>query len=142
METTVKPRKRTVRRRRIYYITIAVLIVFILMMLWLVIPEAQRRAEQARKIEEQKQQKLEELRQLELKLDTMSGKINYTASEEYLLRYAREYLGYMLPGDICVDVDNPNAPIPTSNLPLITARPIQFPTESPTDSPENSDEPD
>ena len=64
----------------------------------------------------------------------MSGKINYTASQEYLLRYAREYLGYLLPGDIRIDVDNPDAPVPTAQLPLVTARPT--PSPEPTGTPE------
>ncbi len=131
MESTKKTRKRILRRRRIYYIAIAVLAVLIAVTLFIVIPEAERRTAQANEIEKAKQQKLEELRALELKLDTMQGKIQYTESEEYLLRYAREYLGYMLPGDIRIDVENPNAPIPTAQLPLVTAKPTAAPTSSP-----------
>lgn len=131
MESTKKTRKRIHRRRRIYYIAIAVLAVLIAVTLFIVIPEAERRTAQANEIEKAKQQKLEELRALELKLDTMQGKIQYTESEEYLLRYAREYLGYMLPGDIRIDVENPNAPIPTAQLPLVTAKPTAAPTGSP-----------
>ncbi len=131
MESTKKPRSRILRRRRIYYIAIAVLAVLIAVTLFIVIPEAERRIAQANEIEKAKQQKLEELRALELKLDTMQGKIQYTESEEYLLRYAREYLGYMLPGDIRIDVENPNAPIPTAQLPLVTAKPTVAPTSSP-----------
>lgn len=131
MESTKKTRKRIHRRRRIYYIAIAVLAVLIAVTLFVVIPEAERRTAQANEIEKAKQQKLEELRALELKLDTMQGKIQYTESEEYLLRYAREYLGYMLPGDIRIDVENPNAPIPTAQLPLVTAKPTAAPTGSP-----------
>ena len=107
------------------------LAVLIAVTLFIVIPEAERRTAQANEIEKAKQQKLEELRALELKLDTMQGKIQYTESEEYLLRYAREYLGYMLPGDIRIDVENPNAPIPTAQLPLVTAKPTAAPTGSP-----------
>lgn len=136
MESTKKPRRRILRRRRIYYIAIAVLAVLIAVTLFIVIPEAERRTAQANEIEKAKQQKLEELRALELKLDTMQGKIQYTESEEYLLRYAREYLGYMLPGDIRIDVENPNAPIPTAQLPLVTAKPTVAPTCSPDASPE------
>ena len=80
------------------------------------------------------EQKLAELAELELQYNTMSGKINYTASQEYLLRYAREYLGYLLPGDIRIDVDNPDAPVPTAQLPLVTARPT--PSPEPTGTPE------
>ncbi len=137
MESTKKTRKRILRKRRIYYIAIAVLAVLIAVTLFIVIPEAERRTAQANEIEKAKQQKLEELRALELKLDTMQGKIQYTESEEYLLRYAREYLGYMLPGDIRIDVENPNAPIPTAQLPLVTAKP----TVAPTGSPDASSEP-
>lgn len=136
MESTRKP-----RRRRVYYIAIAVLAVLIAVTLLVVIPEAERRTAQAREIEKAKQQKLEELRALELKLDTMQGKIQYTESEEYLLRYAREYLGYMLPGDIRIDVENPNAPIPTAQLPLVTAKPTAIPTDSPDSSSEPSPTP-
>ncbi len=141
MESTKKPRSRILRRRRIYYIAIAVLAVLIAVTLFIVIPEAERRIAQANEIEKAKQQKLEELRALELKLDTMQGKIQYTESEEYLLRYAREYLGYMLPGDIRIDVENPNAPIPTAQLPLVTAKPTVAPTGSPDASSEPSPTP-
>lgn len=141
MESTRKPRRRIQRRRRVYYIAIAVLTVLIAVTLLVVIPEAERRTAQAREIEKAKQQKLEELRTLELKLDTMQGKIQYTESEEYLLRYAREYLGYMLPGDIRIDVENPNAPIPTAQLPLVTAKPTAIPTDSPDSSSEPSPTP-
>lgn len=141
MESTRKPRRRIQRRRRVYYIAIAVLTVLIAVTLLVVIPEAERRTAQAREIEKAKQQKLEELRALELKLDTMQGKIQYTESEEYLLRYAREYLGYMLPGDIRIDVENPNAPIPTAQLPLVTAKPTAIPTDSPDSSSEPSPTP-
>lgn len=131
MESTKKPRIRILRRRRVYYIAIAVLAMLIVVTLFIVIPEAEKRTAQAKEIEKAKQQKLEELRALELKLDTMQGKIQYTESEEYLLRYAREYLGYMLPGDIRIDVENPNAPIPTAQLPLVTAKPTVAPTGTP-----------
>lgn len=141
MESTKKTRKRIHRRRRIYYIAIALLAVLIAVTLCIVIPEAERRTAQANEIEKAKQQKLEELRALELKLDTMHGKIQYTESEEYLLRYAREYLGYMLPGDIRIDVENPNAPIPTAQLPLVTSNPTAIPTDSPDSSSEPSPTP-
>lgn len=141
MESTNKTRKRIHRRRRSYYIAIAVLAVLIAVTLCIVIPEAERRTAQANEIEKAKQQKLEELRALELKLDTMQGKIQYTESEEHLLRYAREYLGYMLPGDIRIDVENPNAPIPTAQLPLVTSKPTAVPTDSPDSSSEPSPTP-
>lgn len=141
MESAKRTHKRIHRKRRIYYMAIAVLAVLIVVTLCIVIPETERRTAQANEIEKAKQQKLEELRALELKLDTMQGKIQYTDSEEYLLRYAREYLGYMLPGDIRIDVENPNAPVPTAQLPLITAKPTAIPTNSPDISSEPSPTP-
>ena len=113
---------------------IGVLVVLIAVSLTIGIPEYQRKQERARQIELETEQRLAELAELELQYNTMSGKINYTASQEYLLRYAREYLGYLLPGDIRIDVDNPDAPVPTAQLPLVTARPT--PSPEPTGTPE------
>ena len=124
-----KPGKRTA-----YMVIIGVLVVLIAVSLTIGIPEYQRKQERARQIELETEQKLAELAELELQYNTMSGKINYTASQEYLLRYAREYLGYLLPGDIRIDVDNPDAPVPTAQLPLVTARPT--PSPEPTGTPE------
>lgn len=124
-----KPRKRTA-----YMVIIGVLVILIVVSLTIGIPEYQRKQERARQIELETEQKLAELAELELQYNTMSGKINYTASQEYLLRYAREYLGYLLPGDIRIDVDNPDAPVPTAQLPLVTARPT--PSPEPTGTPE------
>ncbi|MDY6089001.1 MAG: hypothetical protein SPI37_05355 [Eubacteriales bacterium] len=124
-----KPRKRTA-----YMVIIGVLVILIAVSLTIGIPEYQRKQERARQIELETEQKLAELAELELQYNTMSGKINYTASQEYLLRYAREYLGYLLPGDIRIDVDNPDAPVPTAQLPLVTARPT--PSPEPTGTPE------
>ena len=121
-----KPGKRTA-----YMVIIGVLVILIAVSLTIGIPEYQRKQERARQIELEAEQKLAEL---ELQYNTMSGKINYTASQEYLLRYAREYLGYLLPGDIRIDVDNPDAPVPTAQLPLVTARPT--PSPEPTGTPE------
>lgn len=124
-----KPRKRIA-----YMVIIGVLVILIAVSLTIGIPEYQRKQERARQIELETEQKLAELAELELQYNTMSGKINYTASQEYLLRYAREYLGYLLPGDIRIDVDNPDAPVPTAQLPLVTARPT--PSPEPTGTPE------
>lgn len=124
-----KPGKRTA-----YMVMIGVLVVLIAVSLTIGIPEYQRKQERARQIELETEQRLAELAELELQYNTMSGKINYTASQEYLLRYAREYLGYLLPGDIRIDVDNPDAPVPTAQLPLVTARPT--PSPEPTGTPE------
>ena len=124
-----KPGKRTA-----YMVIIGVLVILIAVSLTIGIPEYQRKQERARQIELETEQKLAELAELELQYNTMSGKINYTASQEYLLRYAREYLGYLLPGDIRIDVDNPDAPVPTAQLPLVTARPT--PSPEPTGTPE------
>ena len=124
-----KPGKRTA-----YMVIIGVLVILIAVSLTIGIPEYQRKQERARQIELETEQKLAELAELELQYNTMSGKINYTASQEYLLRYAREYLGYLLPGDIRIDVDNPDAPVPTAQLPLVTARPT--PSTEPTGTPE------
>ena len=124
-----KPGKRTA-----YMVIIGVLVILIAVSLTIGIPEYQRKQERARQIELETEQKLAELVELELQYNTMSGKINYTASQEYLLRYAREYLGYLLPGDIRIDVDNPDAPVPTAQLPLVTARPT--PSPEPTGTPE------
>ena len=124
-----KPGKRTA-----YMVIIGVLVILIAVSLTIGIPEYQRKQERARQIELETEQKLAELAELDLQYNTMSGKINYTASQEYLLRYAREYLGYLLPGDIRIDVDNPDAPVPTAQLPLVTARPT--PSPEPTGTPE------
>ena len=124
-----KPGKRTA-----YMVIIGVLVILIAVSLTIGIPDYQRKQERARQIELETEQKLAELAELELQYNTMSGKINYTASQEYLLRYAREYLGYLLPGDIRIDVDNPDAPVPTAQLPLVTARPT--PSPEPTGTPE------
>ena len=124
-----KPGKRTA-----YMVIIGVLVILIAVSLTIGIPEYQRKQERARQIELETEQKLAELAELELQYNTMSGKINYTASQEYLLRYAREYLGYLLPGYIRIDVDNPDAPVPTAQLPLVTARPT--PSPEPTGTPE------
>ena len=124
-----KPGKRTA-----YMVIIGVLVILIAVSLTIGSPEYQRKQERARQIELETEQKLAELVELELQYNTMSGKINYTASQEYLLRYAREYLGYLLPGDIRIDVDNPDAPVPTAQLPLVTARPT--PSPEPTGTPE------
>lgn len=51
MESTNKTRKRIHRRRRSYYIAIAVLAVLIAVTLCIVIPEAERRTAQANEIE-------------------------------------------------------------------------------------------
>ena len=125
----IKPGKRTA-----YMVMIGVLVILIAVSLTIGIPEYQRKQERARQIELETEQRLAELAELELQYNTMSGKINYTASQEYLLRYAREYLGYLLPGDIRIDVDNPDAPVPTAQLPLVTARPT--PSPEPTGTPE------
>lgn len=125
----IKPGKRTA-----YMVIIGVLVILIAVSLTIGIPEYQRKQERARQIELETEQRLAELAELELQYNTMSGKINYTASQEYLLRYAREYLGYLLPGDIRIDVDNPDAPVPTAQLPLVTARPT--PSPEPTGTPE------
>ena len=114
-------------KRIAYMVMIGVLVILIAVSLTIGIPEYQRKQERARQIELETEQKLAELAELELQYNTMSGKINYTASQEYLLRYAREYLGYLLPGDIRIDVDNPDAPVPTAQLPLVTARPTPSP---------------
>ena len=124
-----KPGKRTA-----YMVIIGVLVILIAVSLTIGIPEYQRKQERARQTELETEKKLAELAELELQYNTMSGKINYTASQEYLLRYAREYLGYLLPGDIRIDVDNPDAPVPTAQLPLVTARPT--PSPEPTGTPE------
>ena len=124
-----KPGKRTA-----YMVIIGVLVILIAVSLTIGIPEYQRKQERARQIELETEQKLAELAELELQYNTMSGKINYTASQEYLLRYAREYLGYLLPGDIRIDVDNPDARGGTAQLPLVTARPT--PSPEPTGTPE------
>lgn len=121
-------------KRIAYMVMIGVLVVLIAVSLTIGIPEYQRKQERARQIELETEQRLAELAELELQYNTMSGKINYTASQEYLLRYAREYLGYLLPGDIRIDVDNPDAPVPTAQLPLVTARPT--PSPEPTGTPE------
>ncbi len=142
---TSKPKTKAMVKRRNYLLIIAALIVTISVVLALVVPEYQKRQAQASAIAAEKEQKLEQLRSLELKLSTMQGKVNYTDSEEYLLRYAREYLGYMLPGDIRIDINDPDAPIPTAQLPLVTARPTVVPNEtlepSPTDGIAASPEP-
>lgn len=107
-----------------YYVAILLLIILIAVSLIVGIPEYKKKIAQAEEIEKQKQEKLAELAELEAQYKTLDGKINFTDSQEYLLRYAREYLGYMLPGDIRIDVDNPEAPVPTAQLPLVTAQPM------------------
>lgn len=121
-------------KRVAYYVVIGVLAALIVVSLSLGIPQYRKKQEMAKQIELETEQRLAELAELELQYNTMRGKINYTASQEYLLRYAREYLGYLLPGDIRIDVDNPDAPVPTAQLPLVTARPM--PTPEATDAPE------
>lgn len=114
-----------------YYVGILLLIALIAVSLLVGIPKYKQKIAQAEELEKQKQEKLAELAELEAQYNTLDGKINFTDSQEYLLRYAREYLGYMLPGDIRIDVENPEAPVPTAQLPLVTARPM--PTISPED---------
>lgn len=104
----------------------------------------QAHMEKTRQIEEETAKLLEELYELECKRETLEDMIEYSESEEYLIRYAREHLGYMLEGDIRFDVNDPDRPIPTAELPLVTARPTAVPTVSidpantpaPTDTPE------
>lgn len=64
-------------------------------------------------LEKERQLKQQELDELNLQYNSIEEMLKYTESNEFLLRYAREHLGYMLKGDIRIDVDNPSAVIPT-----------------------------
>ena len=123
------------RRRRITFLRstlmLAAMAALLALILSITIPIYRSHNEKRAELEAEKAARLEELHELELKYSTLSGMVNYTDNEEYLLRYAREYLGYMLPGDIRIDVDNPSAPVPTPELPLVTAAPLETPTPVP-----------
>lgn len=119
-------RKRTFLRT---FLMLAGMAGVLALVLSITIPIARSHQQKMNEINAEKEKKLEELQDLELKYKALQGMVNYTDSEEYLLRYAREYLGYMLPGDIRLDVDNPAAPLPTPELPLVTASPTAEPEE-------------
>lgn len=125
------------RRRRMTFLRtvlmLASMAALLALILSITIPIYRSHNEKKAEIEAEKAAKLEELHELELKYSTLSGMVNYTDNEEYLLRYAREYLGYMLPGDIRIDVDNPSAPVQTPELPLVTAAPLETSTPAPSD---------
>lgn len=125
------------RRRRMTLLRtvlmLAAMAAVLVLILSVTIPIYRSHNEKKAELEAEKAVKLEELHELELKYSTLSGMVNYTDNEEYLLRYAREYLGYMFPGDIRIDVDDPYAPVPTPELPLVTAAPIETPTPVPTE---------
>lgn len=97
-----------------------------------------RRAEE---IDEKREELLRQLHELENRRETLEGMIEYTESEEFLLRYAREYLGYMFEGDIRIDVDNPDKPVATPVLPLVTAVPTDTPDPSYMPSGQPTEEP-
>lgn len=125
------------RRRRMTFLRtvlmLAAMAALLVLILSITIPIYRSHNEKRAELEAEKAARLEELHELELKYSTLSGMVNYTDNEEYLLRYAREYLGYMLPGDIRIDVDNPSAPVPTPELPLVTAAPLETPTPVPSE---------
>ncbi|MCH5278224.1 MAG: hypothetical protein J1E60_00350 [Christensenellaceae bacterium] len=109
------------------WVSAAVAVIVLIVVLLSVIP-AQR--EKLRELEEEKQRLTAQLNELLLKYDGMEEMLEYTGSVEFLLRYARENLGFMLEGDIRVDVDDPNAPIPTIVPQHITTLPSETPESS------------
>lgn len=74
----------------------------------------------------ERDKKLEELTQLNIEKDTMQELSALVTSKEYLVRYLRRTHGYMFEGDIRLDLNDPNAEIPTPD-------PDVFPTADPTD---------
>ncbi len=88
------------------------------------------RIRRAKEIDEETEALKQKLHELENRRETLEGMVEYTESEEFLIRYAREYLGYMFEGDIRIDVDNPDGPVPTPVLPLVTAAPTDTPDPS------------
>ena len=68
-------------------------------------------------LEAERAKKQEELDALELEREYMQEIASQTESREYLIRYLRETKGYILDGDIRIDLADPYAPIPTPVTP-------------------------
>ena len=119
------------------WVSAAAAVIVLIVVLLSVIP-AQR--EKLRELEAEKQRLNAQLNELLLEYEGMEEMLEYTGSVEFLLRYARENLGFMLEGDIRVDVDDPNATVPTIAPQHITSLPSETPESSMT--PEGSIPPD
>lgn len=69
--------------------------------------------ERRRQLEQERAQKQRELNELLLQQEFLQELSSLTESREYLIRYLRETQGYILKGDIRIDLADPNAVIPT-----------------------------
>ena len=100
------------KKRRIMWICALAAAAVLIVVMLSVIP-AQRAMR--RELDAEKQRLTEQLNNLLLQYEGKEEMLEYMYSTEFLLRYARENLGYMLEGDIRVDVDDPNAVTIISN---------------------------
>ncbi len=93
-----------------------------------------KQKETLKRLSEEKAAKEQELLEMELKKDSLLERMSVIGSRQYLIRYLREHQGYMFPGDIRIDVDDPNAVIPTpvpqgwQTQPPETPEPTEEPT--------------
>ena len=76
----------------------------------IILPQQNRRQQQ---LEAERAKKQEQLDALELEWEYRQEEKSQTESREYLIRYLRETQGYILEGDIRIDLADPYAPIPT-----------------------------
>lgn len=65
------------------------------------------------KLEAERELKLRELDELTLQNEFLQELSSLSESREYLIRYLRETQGYIMNGDIRIDLADPNAVIPT-----------------------------
>lgn len=89
-----------------------------------------KQKETLKRLNEEKAAKEQELLEIELKKDSLLERMSVIGSRQYLIRYLREHQGYMFPGDIRIDVDDPHAAVPTP-VPQYTPEPV---TPEPTET--------
>lgn len=96
-----------------------------------------------RRLEEEKAAKQTELNEKELRKDSLQERLSVIGSRQYLIRYLREHHGMIFPGDIRIDVDDPNAVIPPPDQGSTnTPEPAGTEEPDPTEEPSPTDEPD
>lgn len=128
-----KPRRKPTKT---FYAVLAVALglIVILVLLAVIFP---RQDETAKRLEAERAAKEQELRELQLKKESLQELAALIGNRDFLIRYLREHQGYMYDGDIRIDLSDPNAEIPTPG-PDIPATPL--PTIAPTADPNAPEE--
>ena len=151
MEREERPAEQPKAKRRIKQPVMIALIaaaLLVIVILFAVVMPTQ--SAELRRLEAERKAKEQELHNPLLQQETLQELSALIGNRDYLIRYLRETQGYMFPGDIRIDLDDPFAEVPTPGprpnetpLPTIAPTADPFATEAPeSELPETSPSPE